>query len=86
MRGEYCDNHHAYMANTAIWLVNLYDFWNNPHDLFVEWYNDQEYQLILSTFHKYMYNIDVYKSRYSISAFSTTLPILKTFIINGDMN
>ena len=38
MRGEYADNHHAYMANDAIWLVNLYEFWNNPQDLFVGWY------------------------------------------------
>ena len=28
------------MANAEIWLVNLYDFGNNAHDLFVEWYNE----------------------------------------------
>ena len=39
-RGEYCDNHHAPMASSAIWLVHLQeDFWYKPLGLFVEWYN-----------------------------------------------
>ena len=41
MRGEYADNRHTYMANAAIWLVNLYDFGNNPWELFVEWHNSE---------------------------------------------
>ena len=33
MHGEYSDNYHTYMANAAIWVVNLWDFRNKPQEL-----------------------------------------------------
>ena len=48
--------------------------------------NGQEYRLILSTSHQYVYNIDEYKNGYAISAFYTTMLILKSFIITKEMN
>ena len=41
MHDEYSDNQHTFMANAAIWLVNLKDMFDNLLDIFVKWYNNQ---------------------------------------------